>query len=297
MNVQRDNLAKDAIAEYEQAFQYFNHGPHHRSYALGLLENMSQLYLRMPDTDLATNHWNKAVDQLRQLMKQKNYVACAKLAEENAAMSSDSAYKLYAADANLKIGMSLPPAQGKKYLARALWYYDLCESSSDNPALKPLNEALEKLRLMWPYADTYVRLAYDELLSGDLVAASGYISNAHSAEASLLSFPLQDALSLRERSSGLVSDPNKIKAIPLLERQLAILEEAHGKHGPKLEALMLNLAKCYRAAGQDQNAIKAYERYFSIAARSGTMLMMQALLVIVICSQRTNAARKYQRYY
>jgi serine/threonine protein kinase len=268
LNVQREKLAQDAIAEYEQAFQYFNHGPHLRSYALGLLENMSQLYIKMPDADLKANHCDKTVNQLRQLMKEKNYVACAKLAEENGAKTDDDSYNIYAAEANLKIGMSLPPAQGKKYLARALWYYDRCENSSDNPALKPLNDTLEKLHLMWPVADTYVHLAYDELLSGDLVAAAGYLSNAQSNESELLNWPVQNALALKKTSSCLVGDPNKIKAIPLLERQLAILEEAHGKNGPKLEALMLNLANCYRAAGQDTRAIKAYQRYFSIAAHS-----------------------------
>ena len=59
MNVQRDNLAKDAIAEYEQAFQYFNHGPHLRSYALGLLGNMSQLYLCMRSAIQLTSAWLK----------------------------------------------------------------------------------------------------------------------------------------------------------------------------------------------------------------------------------------------
>ncbi|MFA7338476.1 MAG: serine/threonine-protein kinase [Candidatus Obscuribacterales bacterium] len=268
LNVQREKLAQDAIAEYEKAFQYFNHGPHLRSYALGLLENMSQLYIKMPDADLKANNFDKTVHQLRQLMKEKNYVACAKLAEENGARADDDSYNIYAAEANLKIGLSLPPVQSKKYLARALWYYDRCENPSENPALKPLNDALTKLHLMWPFADTYVHLAYDELLNGDLVAAAGYVTNADSDESASLSWPIQDALAMRKRSSCLVGDPNKIKAIPLLERQLAILEEAHGKHGPKLEALVLNLANCYRSAGKDNEAIKAYERYFSIAAHS-----------------------------
>jgi serine/threonine protein kinase len=268
LNVQRENLAKDAIAEYEKAFQYFNHGPHLRSYALGLLENMSQLYVGMPDSELATSHWSKTVEQLGLLMKQKNYVACAKLAEENAAMTPDSSYDFYAAEANLEIGLSLPPAQAKKYLARSLWYYNRSVDPENSPALKPMNDTLTKLHLMWPLADTYVHLGCDELLSGDLVAAAAYFSHAHSAEAACMSSHTREAIALKQASSCLIGDANKIRAIPLLERQLAILEEAHGKHGPKLEALMLNLASCYRSAGQEKNAIKAYERYFSIAAYS-----------------------------
>jgi tetratricopeptide (TPR) repeat protein len=201
-------------------------------------------------------------------MKEKNYVACAKLAEENLASTADASYSVYAADANLRIGLSLPPEKGKKYLARALWYFRGCETYGENPALKPLNQALAKLHLMWPLADTYVHLGSDELLSGDLAAAAGYFNNAESAEASIISWPVQEAISLRQSSSCLLGDPNKIKAIPLLERQLAILEEAHGKNGPKLESLMLNLADCYRSAGQEQKAINAYERYFSIASKT-----------------------------
>lgn len=268
MNVQRDNLAKDAISEYEQAFQYFNHGPHLRSYALGLLDNMNQLYLSMPDSDLKADRIYEITNQLLKLMKEKNYVACAKLAEENLASTADASYSLYAADSNLRIGLSLPPEKGKKYLARALWYFRGCETYGENPALKPLNQALAKMHLMWPLADTYVHLGSDELLSGDLAAAAGYFNNAESAEASIISWPVQEALSLRQSSGCLLGNPNKIKAIPLLERQLAILEEAHGKHGPKLESLMLNLADCYCSAGQEQKAINAYERYFSIASKT-----------------------------
>ena len=292
MGVKRDKLAEDAIHEYEKAFEYFNHGPHMRSYALGLLDNMSQLYLHMPDKELRSADAQKTMAKLRDLMKAKKYQACASLAGETAnrfndANLDDAMLKELAAEANLKLGLSLPPAKAKSYLARSLWYYALgaSDDSEDNPALKPLNEKLARLHLLWPNAKTYLRLGCDELLAGDLEAAAGYLKFVPVTEStsqtpvSQLSYLVDSALTLRRESSVVMGDPNKKKAIPLLERQLAILEQANGKHGPKLQGILAQLAACYVSVGDDASAMKTYKRYFEIVDKDGDYWSDQVVTV------------------
>ena len=292
LNVQRDKLAEDAIHEYEKAFEYFSHGPHMRSYALGLLDNMSLLYLSMPEEEARSAESQKTVEKLRALMKAKNYQACASLAEEVAGRHNDTfiddpIIREFAAEANLKLGLSLPPAKAKTYLARSLWYYSHGPhgATEENPALKPLNENLAKLHLLWPNAKTYVRLGYEELLAGDLQAAAGYFKFVPVSESSELTpvselaHLVENALNLRKDASVRVGDPNKKKAIPMLERQLAILEQANGKHGPKLEALLEKLASCYVSVGDDARALKTFQRYFQIAGRAQDYWSQQVMTV------------------
>ncbi len=265
--VSRNAIADEARKHYEEAFNYFSHGAHYRSYALTLLHNISSMYMAKEDPDLMIERKAAAVKQLKTLFHQKKYTQCAKAAKDYLTKFDDEEVAYYAGCSNNEIGTTLPSKDALRFFERSEYYFQ----QAGKKVLNSQNRAtcLHELGLDASQPGTALAMGCRALEDGDLAAAEAEFSRA-TAEPDV--FELLNGLGdyqriiveINRRAMTSIDTKNAIKP---LELALEIEQKAYGMNHSGLGLTLGDLARCYRNCGEKQKALDTYKRMFTIVPR------------------------------
>jgi serine/threonine protein kinase len=261
-----NDLATDAIKQYEQALQYFGKGYNYKSYALILLDKISQLWINMDQKDGQMQSRDKVVRSAQNLLHQKQFSKCAALCESYLRTQHDPQVAYYAALAYNEYATSLPENKGLRLFERAAHYSDIGQPYT-SVADTNLNICISDLRKDPNSANVHLALGCEALEAGDIAAAEGEFGCVNNELGITLLNACQNYDNLRTDFSYALGEQNNSQfrrnAIQSLLQALAIEEEVYGKHSQQLKPLLTDLARSYAAAGEKQEAIDAYKRLFS----------------------------------
>ncbi len=265
--ISRNAIAEEAGKHYEEAYKYFSHGAHYRSYALALLHNISSMYLAKEDPDVMVDRKASAVKHLKTLFQQKKYTQCAKAAKEYLSKFDDEEVSYYAGCSNNEIGTTLPSKEALRFFERSEYYFQ--DAGKKNPHSGNRDTCIHELGYDAEQPETALAMACRALEAGDLEAAQAEFRRATS-ESDASAF-LDDLINYRralveinQRSMTALATKNAIKP---LEQALEIEEKAYGMNHLELGMTLGELARCYRDSGDNQKALATYKRMFTIVPR------------------------------
>lgn len=269
-DVVANNLSRQAIDQYQQAYQYFKNGNIYRSSALTLQGQIAKLWFDMKDDELVRSTRNLAISKAEGLWNAKNYSACAKLAEAYLSKHADRTMEWYARRSLERMAKSVKPEKAIYLLARASFYQqDHNDPAVDKSIDDQMNKAMEKLKVHWQLNDTHLHYACKAVTSGDYIAAAGFLRRSEKEVSQALASNVGDYIWLRRQTYARVDkDPSLAAAIKPLERQLEITEKAFGKLGELNATGVDRLAECYRVSGQADKACQYYKKLFELVSPS-----------------------------
>jgi hypothetical protein len=263
----RPELGRKAIAEYEKALEYYGKGYYFRTETVNLLQGISSLWTSMETKDFHEKRTLETLKKVQKLWLEKKYSQCADTAAKFLTSHSDKTISYYAANANTEIAVTLPAAKALPYFERAAYYFSKSDHKlnfeCDNLAI-----CIARLNMVPDSAETRAALARAALERGDIEAAYYEFEHVHGYDASVMRNRLHAYLQWRASGSRDNVDPIRKETIAPLEKILAIEEQSFGKHSEALIPTLGSLANTYRLCGDNDKAIKMYQRYFKSGMES-----------------------------
>ena len=252
--------AKNAIAEYEKAYDYFKHGNYFKAHRLGLLRESVNMLTHMRTKDFDKIERSQTLKKVQELWLAKRYAECAKVAENFLQKGDDKRLSFYAANANTELALALPAAKALRYFERAAYHFSNCRYElnfeCDNLAI-----CITRLGMVPDSSDTRNALGYAALEAGDLRAAYAEFIRSRDANDQTLAGMLRNFIRWRiEPGTTNMLDPYVKASMEPLEKILALESEATNNDLLLIAPTLLDLAKVYRACGQDEKAISLYKR-------------------------------------
>ncbi|MBI2810516.1 MAG: tetratricopeptide repeat protein, partial [Candidatus Melainabacteria bacterium] len=265
--VSRNAIADETRKHYEEAYNYFSHGAHYRSYALTLLHNISSMYMATEDPDLVIERKAAAVKQLKTLFQQKKYTQCARAAKEYLTKFDDEEVAYYAGCSNNEIGTTLPSKDALRFFERSEYYFQ--QAGKKDPNSQNRTTCLHELGFDANQPGTALAMACRALEDGDMEAAEAeFRRDTSEPDAYQFMNGLVDyrnsIVEINRRAMTSIDTKNAIKP---LELALEIEQKAYGMNHLGLGQTLSDLARCYRNSGETQKALNTYKRLFTIVPR------------------------------
>jgi serine/threonine protein kinase len=279
-----NELSKDAIGEWYQALNYFQHGAHFQSRALALWQNIGEASLAMDDSQSREDERRRTKILAQSEFDRKQFADCASTCASYLRGNQDEKVVKLAVAANMQLAKQSPPAQALRFTERAAYYNECCGGT---PSMySPLDESITQQRMV-PSDRTKLALACTDLEAGDIQAACGAISGLNVVESSLVPALSHFHNLQKETYQCLPRNAENIKhAIEAQEHVVTILESGGAKHSLALVPALDKLAQCYMLAGQNQRSMKTYQQLFALPTTESIGFDGQALLYVDLLIQQ-----------
>jgi serine/threonine protein kinase len=252
-------LANQVVEQYEKAADYFCHGLRYQAYSLDLLHAIANICSLKDDKAIAQQQRDAVIKNVKSLFKQRRYKECADVCAEYLRLRPDNQISFFAASACNEYGTTLPAKEGVRWFERALHYSRQCNI---NQQTQFMNLATCTRNLNYG-TEPHHRLAVESLAAGDLEAFSGELRTF--AYGSDFKIPIENFFHTRtEATNALEPGLNVKKSTIALERALKIEEKCYGLHNDALIPTLSSLAIAYAQMGQDEKAIAAFDRLFTM---------------------------------